>query len=236
MSIILIGLIFCRGFFIESIIGFGGTLVAFAILGFFFDIKELILIGIFIATCASIFVIASDYKAFNQKIFLHSFLFCLPGTILGGIFFVHSSSRLILVIFALFLMIMALKVLFFDKIAIPQALSKLILFSGGVSQGLFGIGGPFFALALKSQFTHKSQLRATLAGFFISFNILRIIQLMLHDNFNPLMFLDYWWVPLPLGLAIYLGHKVHNMVSERGFANLIGGVALFSGIEFFFKS
>ena len=33
-------------FFIESIIGFGGSLVAFAILGFFIDIKDLILMEV----------------------------------------------------------------------------------------------------------------------------------------------------------------------------------------------
>jgi uncharacterized membrane protein YfcA len=235
MSTLFIGLIFCFGFFIESIIGFGGTLVAFAILGFFIDIKELILIGIFIATCASIFVIASDYKSFNKKIFYRSFPFCLAGTILGVTFFVNTSSRIILSIFAVLLIMLALKVIFFDNIILPRFLRKFILLLGGFSQGVFGIGGPFFALALKNKFKNKSELRTSLAGFFISFNLIRVIQLNVQRHFNWEIFLDYWWIPLPLALAIYLGHKLHNIFSEKVFKTTIGGVSLFSGLEFFFK-
>lgn len=235
MITLLAGLAFCFGFFIESIIGFGGTLVAFSILGFFVDIKELILIGIYIATCASIFVISSDYKSFNHKIFFKSFPLCLVGTILGVTFFLKTSSGILLTLFALLLVILSLKVMFFDNMAIHGVLSKLILVAGGFSQGVFGIGGPFFAIALKSRFQNKSELRTTLAGFFIIFNMIRVIQLMLNNNFHIKFFADYWWVPLPLCLAIYLGHRVHHIISERGFKNVFSGMSFIAGIEFFFK-
>ena len=125
MTLLLTGLVFCLGFFVESIIGFGGTLVAFSVLGFFFDIKELILIALYIATSASIFVIASDYKSFNSKIFLESFPFCFIGTIIGVSSFLWISSEDLLLAFAVFLILLAFKVIFFDDIKFPKIFTKI---------------------------------------------------------------------------------------------------------------
>ncbi len=235
MPLLLTGLIFCLGFFVESIIGFGGTLVAFSILGFFFDIKELILIALYIATSASIFVIASDYKSFNGKIFLKALPFCFIGTILGVSSFLWISSEDLLIVFAIFLILLAFKVIFFDDIKFPKIFTKIILLIGGFSQGIFGIGGPFFSIALRSKFHNKSEARATMAMFFITFNLVRVIQMSLQNKFSTEHFLEFWWVVIPLIFAIHLGHIIHGKISEKAFKNMIAGMALLAGIEFLFK-
>lgn len=232
---LIIGLVFCAGFFVESIIGFGGTLVAFSILGFFVDIKELILMAIYVATSASIFVMASDYKSFSKKIFFKSFPFCLMGTIVGAVFFVHSPSKIILISFAVFLLFLAVKTMFFDNLKLPKHFSNLVLTIGGISQGIFGIGGPFFAIALKNHFHNKSQLRATLAAFFISFNIIRTCQFTFQKTLTFDIFFTFWWVPVPLAISIHLGHLVHKKLSESKFKKIVAILAIFSGIEFLFK-
>lgn len=234
MEIALIALIFCFGFFIESIVGFGGTLVAFAILGYFLDIKDLILLGLYIATTASIYVVASDYKSLQKEIFLKSLPYCLIGTILGIILFVYLSSAVLLKVFAIFLIILSLKTFFFDKIKFHKILLNKLLIVGGLNHGLFGIGGPFFVAVLKNQFKCKSELRATMAVFFISFNAVRYIQLALTGNFNNELFLQFWWIPLPLAVAIYLGHKIHLKISEKFFKHAIASLTLISGISFLF--
>ncbi len=235
MSIFLIGLIFCAGFFVESIIGFGGTLVAFAILGFFIDIKELILIAIYVATCASIFVVASDHKQFSKNIFLKSFPFCLMGTIIGAVFFIHNNSQIIIFAFGLFLLFLAAKTMFFDNIKLPKHFSNLVLTIGGISQGVFGIGGPFFAIALKNNFRHKSEMRATLAMFFITFNLIRMCQFSLQKTLTFDIFFKLWWIAAPLAISIHLGHLVHKKISEGTFKKIVAILATFSGIEFLFK-
>ncbi|MCE3254731.1 MAG: Sulfite exporter TauE/SafE [Rickettsiaceae bacterium] len=235
MTPILIGLVFCIGFFVESIIGFGGTLVAFSVLGFFLDIKELILMAIYIATVASIFVVASDHKTLSKEIFIKSFPFCLIGTIAGSLFFVHNSSQVILFIFGLFLLLLAAKTMFFDDIKLPKHFSNLILTAGGISQGVFGIGGPFFAIALKNRFKNKSEMRATLAIFFIAFNMIRILQFSIKGTLNFDLFFTFWWIAAPLAISIHLGHLVHKKISESAFKKTVATLAVFSGIEFLFK-
>ncbi len=225
---------FSFGFFIESIVGFGGTLVTFAILGFFYDIKELILIGLYLGTVSSIFIFASDYKIFKKEIFLKSLPFCLAGTILGVLLFINISSPILLKLFGAFLIILSIKTFFFDKIKFPRFLVRKFLVIGGICHGIFGIGGPFFATILKNQFISKSALRTTMAVFFITFNIVRYIQLTATGDFNYNLFFDFWWMPMPLAFAIYYGHKVHIKISEQFSKNAIASLTLFSGLSFFF--
>ena len=234
MSIILIALMFSFGFFVESIFGLGGTLVAFAILGFFTDIKDLIIVGLYIATIASIFIISSDYKSFNKKIFINSLPFCLVGTILGVLLFVNISSDVLLKLFGAFLIILSLKTFLFDGVKYPNFLVKKILLIGGFCHGTFGIGGPFIASVLRNKFSNKSQTRATMAAFFIVLNIIRYFQLEIGGDFDHELFFAFWWMPIPLAIAIYLGHKVHVKISEKIFKNAVSTVTLVSGIGFFF--
>lgn len=236
MSPLFIGLIFSFGFFIESIFGFGGSLVAFAILGFFVDIKDLILIALFIASTASIFIIASDFKSFKKDIFFKSLPYCLIGTIIGALVFIRVSSQILLNLFGIFLIILSFKNLFFDKNITSKIVSRIILVIGGFSQGVFGIGGPFFVTALKDQFNNKSELRATVASFFIAYNAVRFFQFSKNEDFNANIFINYWWVPFTLIIAIYLGHKVHLRISEDVFKKMISILILASGISFLIKS
>ncbi len=46
-------------------------------------------------------------KAKNLQIFLKSFPFCLMGTIIGSVFFIHNNSQIIIFAFGLFLLFLA---------------------------------------------------------------------------------------------------------------------------------
>lgn len=232
MSVFLIALTFALGFFFESIIGFGGSLIAFAILGFFTDIKELVMIGLYIATVASIFIVSSDYKSFKKEVLFKAFPYCLIGTILGVLLFVQVSSPTLLKLFGIFLIILSLKTFFFDEVKFPNFLVKKFLVIGGFCHGIFGIGGPFFVSVLKNQFSSKSQVRATMAGFFIIFNIIRYLQLSISGNFDYELFFNFWWMPIPLAIAIHQGHKIHVKISERFFKNGVACLTLLSGVGF----
>ncbi len=236
MSIpILIAIAFLLGFFIESIIGFGGGLIAYAILGYFMDIKQMILSGLYIGTCASAYILFTDHKSFSKKAFAQALPVCLIGTMLGVLIFTKASSKSMLLMLGILSILLSIKVIFFDNIKFPQLFRNSLLSIGGVSHGLFGIGGPFVVNALKDDFKNKSELRSTMALFFVSLNLVRFIQLSLQDQINTGLFKDIWWVIFPIFLAIYIGFKVHLHISEVLFKKLIGAMTLFSGIIFLFK-
>ncbi|NBV06010.1 MAG: sulfite exporter TauE/SafE family protein [Proteobacteria bacterium] len=233
---ILIATSFSLGFFVESIIGFGGGLIAYAILGFFMDLKEMILCGLYIGTCSSTYIAYTDYKAFNKKIFLNLLPFCLTGTILGVLIFSKFSSQSLSLTFGILLILLAIKTIFFDKISFPKFFRNQLIFIGGICHGAFGIGGPFFVNALKNNFKNKSELRTTMAVVFVFFNLIRFLQLGLQNQIKADFFIAIWWVVIPVFAAIKLGHLVHLKVSEEIFKKCIGLMTIFAGLKFLVKT
>ncbi len=232
---LLIAIAFFIGFFIESIIGFGGGLIAYGILGFFMDIKTMVLAGLYIGTCSSAFILLTDHRSFSKEIFLKNFPICLVGVMIGSFIFSKLDSKTILLIFATTSIILSAKVLFFDDIKFPKLFKNILLLTGGTAQGLFGIGGPFVVNAIKNDFNHKSQLRSTMAVFFVVLNLIRFIQLGIQKTITIGFFSDVWWTIFPVFIAIYFGYKAHKKISEKFFKKLVGAMTLFAGIVFLFK-
>ncbi len=232
----LVPLVFFVAYFIESIFGFGGLIISFTILSFFVDTKNMIFLGLYVATCASTFVVISDRKSFSKEAFSKIFVIAFIGTIIGLVLFNYFTSLILLKIFAVFLLFFSIKSLFYESLSLKsKILQKLFLFAGGILQGLFGTGGPFTVLAAKDWFKSKSQLRTTMAVFFIVFNIIRAIQLTTFGTFNYSIIQMYWWVIFPLALAIFLGYRIHLKINEAYFKIGINWLLLFAGIVLLFK-
>jgi len=236
MSIpLLIAIAFSLGFFIESIIGFGGGLIAYAILGFFIDVKHMVLAGLYIGTCSSAMIFLSDKKSFSRSILIKSLPICLLGTMIGVFVFSQISSKTMLIILGAVSIILSAKIIFFDKIEFPKIFNSALLLVGGVAQGLFGIGGPFVVNAIRKSFQNKSELRTTMAAFFVTFNLVRITQLSITKHLPIELFKEIWWVIIPIFFIIQIGFKIHVKIKEEFFKKLIAAMTLFSGIVFLFK-
>ncbi len=232
---ILIATSFSLGFFIESIIGFGGGLITYSILGFFMNLKDMVLAALYVGTCSSFYIFYTDFKSFDVKIFRSILPISLLGTVLGVFIFSKFSSEILSLIFGILLIILAIKILFYDRYILPKFFKSKLIFIAGIIQGSFGIGGPFWVNALKNDFKNKSSLRTTMAMIFIFFNIVRAIQLTIEGEIKPEFFAKIWWVMIPVFLAIRLGYVVHLKVSEDFFKKLIAVMTIFAGFKFLIK-
>lgn len=236
MSIaLLIATSFSLGFFVESIVGFGGGLIAYSILGFFIDLKQMILSGLYIGTISSAYIIFTDPKSFDKKIFKSIAPISLFMTMLGVLIFTYSSTQILSLIFAILLILLSIKTMFFEKYIFPKFFKTKLICLAGIAQGAFGTGGPFLVNALKNDFRNKSVLRTTMAAFFFVFNIVRFLQLSLEGQLSLDFFVQIWWTIIPVFLAIKLGHLVHLKISENFFKKLIATMTMFAGIKFLIK-
>lgn len=231
-QIIFIGIILCIGFGIESIFGFAGTIIALAILSFFFDIKEMIMLQIFAGSIASIFIFLSDRKSFNAKVYKKILLFGVPGLVLGTFFLKNFSSEIVIYIFSGFLLVFSGWTIWSPKFHIPKIFKPFVNFIGGIFGGIFGTPGPFFIATMREVFGDKSQMRTTLAVLFLTLNILRT-PLYIKDgilDFDKII--PFWWVIFPLFLTIWIGHKIHVKISERAFKIGVSVLLGITGISF----
>jgi uncharacterized membrane protein YfcA len=236
MSIsLLIATSFSIGFFVESIVGFGGGLIAYAILGFFIGLKEMVIAGLYIGTCSSLYIIFTDYKSWDKKTFFNAFPLSLIGTVAGVFIFSRLSVEALYIGFGSVLLTLSIKLLFFDKIILPRIFRDNLVLIGGMAQGAFGTGGPFWASALSGSFKTKSNLRTTMASFFVFFNLVRVVQLWLEEEIKLDFFYNIWWTIIPVFVAIKLGHLIHVRISEKFFKNLIAAVTFLAGLKFLSK-
>ncbi len=231
-SLILIAISFSLGFFIESIIGFGGGLIAYSILAFFIDLKEMVLVALYVGTLSSAYIIFTDRKSFNKKIFRSVLPLALIGTMIGVFVFAKFSSANLALGFGILLLFLGLKILFFDHLELPKILRKKLIFIGGICHGAFGIGGPFWVSAIKNDFKHKSEMRTTLAVIFVFFNFVRVLQLSLQDQIHPDFFAKIWWIIIPVFAAIQLGYHFHLKITDTALKRAIAGLIMLSGIKF----
>jgi len=228
-----ITLVFAFGYFIESIFGFAGTIIAFSILAFFIDIKELIFIALFYATFTSFIIIITDIKSISKQKILQMLKTSIPGIIIGSMFLDYLSSNIILKLLGIFLIFFS--IWSFLPIKKNNTPKKLFLLISGIFQGTFGTGGPLAISAMKNDFDNKSQLRTTFALFFIILNIIRGIQYFIQNTFNYSNISEFiWFLPIIL-MTTLLGHKVHLKISQKYFENGIYILLLVSGIFLFFK-
>jgi uncharacterized membrane protein YfcA len=227
----LIAISFSLGFFIESIVGFGGALIAYSILAFFLDVKSMILGALYIGTLASMKIIYTDFKSFDKKIFFSSLPICLIGLVLGTFLFVKLPAEILSLILGGLLFLLAIKILFFDRFIFPKIFKSKLILIGGIAHGAFGTGGPFLANALQKDFQNKSNLRTTLAAFFVFFNLIRFVQLTLQKQIEVEFFINIWWAIIPILFAIRLGHKIHLKISEDLFKKAIALMTVIAALK-----
>lgn len=229
---IIIAISFAIGFFIESIIGFGGGLIAYAILGFFIDIKQMVLSGLYIGTCSSAYIFYTDRKSFDRKIFQSILPLSFIGVIIGVLAFGLLSARSLSLAFGLVLLLLSIKILFFETYILPKIFRSKLILLGGISQGSFGIGGPFWVNAVQNEFKTKSNLRTTMAMCFVFFNLVRVVQLSLQGDFNLALFVDIWWVIIPVFVAVKLGHLLHKKMSVGFFKKMVALMTMLASFKF----
>ena len=227
MQDVLIGLIAGFGYFIESVFGFGGTVVFIGISGFFFDFKTLIYISMLVSCVASLAILLQTWRHFSLHHFKRTTLVALPTLLLGTYLMESLASPWLLKGFAVMLVFYGLHGLAFPSWKPPTSMKYGFVALGGFIQGVFTTGGPFVLMGYRTAFADKTQLKSTMAAFFLVCNIVRVIQTTATGNGSLDTLIDYSWTCLPVIIGVWLGHKLHVRIPERVFqVTMLSGLSL----------
>ncbi|MGM5484574.1 MAG: sulfite exporter TauE/SafE family protein [Nanobdellota archaeon] len=214
-------LAFFVGALIESTLGFGGTIIAYSILSFFVDIKIGIFSALFIGSIVNIFVLSTGYKHIKKDIF-RLILMAIPGLLFGAFFLKSISSDWLITLFGIFVIFISLT---------SFNLKRWFMIFNGFIHGILGTGGPL-AVQVMEQEMGKKQLRANLALFFLSLNIIRGFQYFIQGTFDFSAISNIWWVPLPIIVAVLAGKRINKMIDERKFRIAIKYALSLMGLYF----
>ena len=216
-----IALIACFAYAIESIFGFGGTIIFLGISGFFFDFNSLLKLAMIVGLSSGLAVLIQSYKYVSLKHLIKILIYTIPGALIGTYFISYFASDILIKIFALILIIYGCFNLFFPDIRFPQFLKNFFVILGGFIQGIYTIGGPFVLMGYKDYFSSKQELRSTMAGYFFIINSLRAIFFMFLGGSYLEIVKIYYPIALLVMLSVWLGYFIHKQIPEILFKRLI---------------
>ena len=216
-----IALIACFAYAIESIFGFGGTIIFLGISGFFFDFNSLLKLAMIVGLSSGLAVLIQSYKYASLKHLIKILIYTIPGALIGTYFISYFASDILIKIFALILIVYGCFNLFFPDIKFPQFLKNFFVILGGFIQGIYTIGGPFVLMGYKDYFSSKQELRSTMAGYFFIINSLRAIFFVFLGGSYLEIVKIYYPIALLVMLSVWLGYFIHKQIPEILFKKLI---------------
>ena len=216
-----IALIACFAYAIESIFGFGGTIIFLGISGFFFDFNSLLKLAMIVGLSSGLAVLIQSYKYVSLKHLIKILIYTIPGALIGTYFISYFASDILIKIFAIILIIYGCFNLFFPDIRFPQFLKNFFVILGGFIQGIYTIGGPFVLMGYKDYFSSKQELRSTMAGYFFIINSLRAIFFVFLGGSYLEIVRIYYPIALLVMLSVWLGYFIHKQIPEILFKRLI---------------
>lgn len=111
----------------------------------------------------------------------------------------------------------------------PDWLTAPLMFSAGVTHGLFASGGPLLVYALAGTTLSKERFRATLISVWFVLNSSLTVAFALDGRLYQALPLLIWLVAL-IPLGVWLGGKLHARVDEQYFRRLVYVLLVVTGM------
>jgi hypothetical protein len=219
------------GFFIQTIIGFAGALIALPFLLFVMPLSEAVCyISIFYFISTPIYVYKEwehIHKELVKKLALSSFI----GVVVGIIVLTYGKPLFLKKALGMFIILFVLNSLRSKKmLPLLTKMKHLFGFMGGFFSGLFATGGPIYVMLIQNETNDIKTFRATMFASLGLVTVMRIPVLALggfltlNQLYNSLYVLPFFI------LALFLGKKVYLKLDDLFIKKIILGLLFISGV------
>ncbi|MGL5084437.1 MAG: sulfite exporter TauE/SafE family protein, partial [Clostridium sp.] len=184
-TILLFALIIMCAYFIEGLIGFGGTVIAIPVASLVLDLKVTISVLTIVVLLASLIIAVRDFKYINKKQYVKIISIMIFGLPIGIWLFASLPEKPLKVALGIFMIYMSVKGIYNSTEKRKTILSKIgdkprskggniidniLIFFGGVVHGAFSCGGPLVVVYATKNIKDKTSFRATLCALWSTLN------------------------------------------------------------------
>lgn len=224
------------GFFVQTMVGFAGALVAMPILLLEMDLPEAVSYLAIFYFFSSIFLVAREWNNMNREILLRLTIPTLVGVALG--IFILTYGKPILLKKALGVFVIAY-VLYttWDKrqLNLSGRVGAPIGFFGGLFSGIFSTGGPVYMMYVNSSLADIQTKRATMIGILGLISVVRI-PLLSANHLITGQQLKYSAIIFPVFLlGQHFGKKAFDKLNVQSFKRILLILLALSGVSLIFK-
>ena len=216
--------------FIQSVAGFGGNLLAMPL--------GIVLVGVgvakpimtIVACITGIMVTVTEWRNINKKELLKMLAVMFFGVLLGLWLFGSVSLDFLLIIYAVVLILIGCKKLFFENEKdLPVPLQWASLAIAGIMQGLFVSGGSFLMVYAVAKLKKKEAIRSTVNAVWAILNIFLIATYQADGTLTA----DIWKMAaicvVPTLLAVFGARAVVKKIDQKTFLKIAYVILIASG-------
>ncbi|TVZ28439.1 hypothetical protein JM83_3569 [Gillisia sp. Hel_I_86] len=219
------------GFFVQTVIGFAGSLIALPILLLSAALPDAIAYISIFYIFSSFFLINKEWKNIDFSILSRLAIPTITGVVIGILVLAFTNPILLKKALGIFIILYVMYVSLIK--ADFQAGRKLVMslgVLGGFFSGVFSTGGPLYVISVKNMAMDVKTFRATMIGIMGLITLVRIPML----SVSGILTLAHWKVALIIFpvflLAQYMGKLVYSKINEFYFKKVLLVLLFFSGI------
>ena len=217
---------------IQGITGFAGTVLAmpFSIILLGIDVAKPVLNIVTIVACG--IIVIKSYRHIVWKEFFKMSVIMLIGVFIGEYLYSIFSVDILLTIYAIFVIIIALKGLFVTKeFNLGEAALILIILAAGIIHGMFISGGPLLIIYAVKKIKNKEEFRATLSPVWIVLNSYILIKQIISGVITSAI-MNTVGIAIPaLLVGVIIGNRLAEKMSQKAFLKLSYILLLISGVS-----
>lgn len=235
--LLLISLGIFLGFFIQTIIGFAGSLVALPILLLAVSLPDAIAYISLFYFLSSLYLVKKEWVNIDKKLIVKIAITSSIGIAVGIWALNYGQPLLLKKVLGVFLLIYVIYS-FYDvkKFKSSSLLEYVFGFLGGFFSGLFSTGGPLFVIMVKNATVDMKTFRATMFGVLGIVSVVRIPMISIGGILNWDHLYHALFIFPFFFLAIFLGKKTYSKIDELLLKKSVLAVLFFSGAVLLFKT
>ncbi|MEE4250037.1 MAG: sulfite exporter TauE/SafE family protein [Alcanivoracaceae bacterium] len=218
---------------IEAITGFGSIVIALSLGALLMPVPELLPILVPLNILMTGWLTSRLYRSIDVSLLVKRIVpLMLGGTITGYLLLPWLDERWLKPLFGMLILWFSTRELWRlhhgAAARHPDWLAPPLMFSAGVTHGLFASGGPLLVYALAGSSLDKARFRATLIAVWFLLNSSLTIAFLLDGRLQPALPTVLMLAPL-LPLGVWVGEKLHHRVDEVLFRKLVYGLLMVTG-------
>lgn len=226
--------IFC-GFFVQSLVGFAGSLVALPILLFAVKLPDAIAYVSIFYLFSSSYMVYKEWRNIDKNTIVRLTVASLIGVVLGIVVLTYSKPVILQTGLGVFILLYVGYVLLGKKeLTLGKKANWTFGVMGGFFSGVFSTGGPLYVISVKNTVKEAKTFRATMIGVLALITLIRIPALSISGALN-FQHVQMCLIVLPVFfLAQFLGIKFFPKINEVQFKRILLVILSLSGLALIF--
>lgn len=217
---------------IQTITGFAGTLLAMPFSIRLVGVEEAKAVLNIFTLFACFIITVQNYKYINKEKLVKMIGGMIIGMAVGVWLFERLSLDLMLTLYALLIILIALKKLFINReMNLPGWSTVLILVAAGLVHGMFLSGGALLVVYAVTVLKDKNEFRATIAPVWVILNSVLIVSHYQSGYYTSQNLISIGISILPLATSIWLGNLLYKKINQQMFLKITYVLLIISGVS-----